>query len=116
MQFALFLYDKEDFQSLSEAEQADIMGQYMAYSEMLEKAGAYVAGEPLDHSSTSRTLRPAGGVEDGPYSETREQLGGYYVIEADSIDAAVEWARKCPSHAHGGHIEVRPIPNYAEMG
>lgn len=116
MQFALFLYDTEDFQSLPESEQAAIIGQYMAYSQMLEKAGAYVSGEPLDHSGTARTLRPSGSVEDGPYSETREQLGGYYVIEAENLDAAMEWARKCPSHKHGGHIEVRPIPNYAEMG
>lgn len=116
MQFALFLYDREDFQSLSEAEQAAIIDQYRAYGELLEKAGAFVSGEPLEHSSTGRTLRPAGGVEDGPYSETKEQLGGFYVIEAENLEAAVDWARKCPAHTHGGHVEVRPIPNYADMG
>ncbi|MEL6662205.1 MAG: YciI family protein [Pseudomonadota bacterium] len=114
MKFALFLYDTEDFQSMSEAEQAEIVGQYGAYSELLEKAGAFVYGEPLDHSGASKTLRPSGTVEDGPYGDTKEQLGGFYIIEADSLDAAVAWARKCPSHAHGGHIEVRPVPNYMD--
>lgn len=114
MKYALFLYDPEEFQKMSEAEQAEIVGQYAAYGELLEKAGAFVFGEPLDHSTTSRTLRPSGDVQDGPYGDTHEQLGGFYIIEADSPEAAMEWARKCPSHAHGGHVEVRPVPDYMD--
>ncbi|MEO0467557.1 MAG: YciI family protein [Pseudomonadota bacterium] len=112
MKYALFLYDSEDFESLPETEQMEIVGQYQAYSLMLEKAGAFVSGEPLEHSSASRTLKASGAVEDGPYADTREQLGGLYIIEAASLDDAVEWARKCPTHLHGGQVEVRPIPNY----
>lgn len=112
MKYALFLYDTEDFQDLPEAEQMEIVGQYAAYSEMLEKAGAFVFGEPLDHSSTSRTLKSDGVVQDGPYADTKEQLGGFYIIEAANAEDAVEWARKCPSHRHGGQVEVRPIPDY----
>ncbi|MEL6568534.1 MAG: YciI family protein [Pseudomonadota bacterium] len=114
MKFALFLYDKEDFQTMDEAAQAEIVGQYGAYSELLEKAGAFVFGEPLDHSGTSKTLRPSGGIEDGPYGDTHEQLGGFYIIEAPSHAEAMDWARKCPAHAHGGHVEVRPVPNYMD--
>lgn len=114
MKFALFLYDNEDFQDLPEAEQMEIVGQYGAYSELLEKAGAFVSGEPLDHSANSRTLKADGTVEDGPYADTREQLGGFYIIEAESLKAALDWARKCPSHSHGGQIEVRPIPDYMD--
>jgi len=111
MRYVLFLYDTEDFQEMDAEAQAAIVGEYAAYSALLEKAGAFVAGEPLDHSSAARTLRASGTVEDGPYSDTKEQLGGFYVIEAESLDAALDWARKCPSHAHGGHIEVRPVPD-----
>ncbi|MEM9739108.1 MAG: YciI family protein [Pseudomonadota bacterium] len=114
MKYALFLYDTEAFETMSEAEQAAIIRQYAAYSELLEKAGAFVFGEPLDHSGTSKTLRPSGDVQDGPYSDTHEQLGGLYIIETPSHAAAMEWARKCPSHTHGGHVEVRPIPNYVD--
>ena len=114
MKYALFLYDREDFQEMGPDEQAAVMAEYAAYSETLEKAGAHVFGEPLDHSSAARTLKASGAVEDGPYSDTKEQLGGFYIIEADSLDAALEWARQCPSHRHGGLIEVRPVPTYMD--
>lgn len=114
MKYALFLYDNEDFQTLPEAEQMEIVSQYAAYSELLEKAGAFVFGEPLDHSTTGKTLKADGAVQDGPYADTKEQLGGFYIIEAETIDAAMDWARKCPSHQHGGQIEVRPVPDYMD--
>lgn len=114
MKYALFLYDKEDFEAMGEAEQAEIIGQYAVYSQLLEKAGAFVSGEPLEHSAASKTLRPSGDVQDGPYGDSHEQLGGFYIIEADTIEAALEWARKCPAHAHGGHVEVRPVPDYMD--
>lgn len=99
---------------MSEAQHAEIVGQYAAYSDMLEKAGAFVFGEPLDLSSAGQTLRPGGIVEDGPYSDTKEQLGGFYIITATSLESAMDWARKCPCHAHGGHVEVRPAPDYMD--
>lgn len=114
MKYVLFLYDTEDFETLPEAEQMEIVGQYAAYSEMLQKAGAFVFGEPLEHSAAARTLKADGTIQDGPYADTHEQLGGFYVIEADSLEVALDWARKCPSHAHGGYIEVRPVPTYMD--
>ena len=114
MKYALFLYDNEDFQTMTPEDQSAIVGEYAAYSEILEKAGAFVFGEPLDESARAKTLRTGGSVEDGPYADTKEQLGGFYVIEAASMDEAVEWARKCPSLRHGGQVEVRPVPDYMD--
>lgn len=114
MKVALLLYGNEDFEAMSPDDQAAIVGAYAAYSERLVKAGAFVCGEPLDDSATGRTLAPDGTVQDGPYSDTREQLGGLYIIEVASLEAAIDWARQCPNHSHGGHIEVRPVPDYID--
>jgi len=113
MQFSLFLYDNESFHDHPEAKQMEIVGEYMAYSEKLKAAGAFIGGEPLDPSSSAKTLRAGGRVEDGPYADTKEQLGGFYIIEVASEAEAISWARECPAFKHGGSIEVRPIPNYA---
>ncbi|MCA8899989.1 MAG: YciI family protein [Hyphomonas sp.] len=114
MQFALFLYDIETFHDQTEAEQMAVVGEYMAYTAELEAAGAHVSGVPLDASTLARTLMPGGAIQDGPYADTKEQLGGLYIIHAGSMDEALAWARKCPSHRHGGRIEVRPIPDYGD--
>jgi len=103
-----------------------IMG---AYNQTLRKAGVFVMTAPLFRTPDARTLRMEGGVttpgtfvntggelkvHDGPYADTREQLGGFYIIEAKSMDEAVEWAGKCPA-AQWGAIEVRQIfEDYAE--
>lgn len=111
MKFAFLLYEAEDaWAGLSEAERREVIGEHMAYVEALARAGAMVAGEPLSPAHTARTLR-AGRVQDGPYADTKEQLGGFYVIEADSMDAALDWARRCPA-AKYGIVEVRPVPDY----
>ena len=108
----LFLFDEEDkFDSLSEEEQGKVVGEYMDYSAALAKAGAMVSGEPLEHSRTSKRIRLVDGalrVEDGPFTDSKEQLGGYYIIEAANLDEALEWAAKCPA-VHYGSIEVRPV-------
>jgi len=81
-------------------------------------AGAFVAGEGLQPPSTSKTVH--GGrdeervVTDGPFAETKEQVGGFYVLECKDLDEAVEWAKRCPIRA--GAIEVRPVMDYAEYG
>ncbi|MEM7766741.1 MAG: YciI family protein [Pseudomonadota bacterium] len=113
MQFALFLYDDERFHDLPEAEQMTVVSAHMAYGEALEKAGVFVHGEPLDHSRDAKTLRDDATVQDGPYADTKEQMGGFYIIDVADWDAALDWAKKSPTHTHGGHVEVRPIPNYA---
>lgn len=112
MQFTLFLYDDQAFHDMPEDRQMQIVGEYMAFGQKLQESGAMVSGEPLAHSRDAKTLR-SGSVEDGPYAATKEQLGGFYVIEVDSFEIALDWARQTPTHRHGGHVEVRPIPNYA---
>jgi hypothetical protein len=90
---------------------AETTGAYMAYATALRESGALVAGDRLDLTSTATTVRVADGktqVLDGPYAETKEQLGGYFIIEAPDLDAALAWAGRCPG-ARFGTIEVRPI-------
>lgn len=131
MRFMLMLYADEragDTFSTADMERAmEIMG---AYNDVLKKAGAFVMTAPLQRSYEARTVRGEGGeidtstfarsvgelnVHDGPYADTREQLGGFYVIEARDMDEAVDWARKCPA-AQWGSIEVRQIfEAYADL-
>ena len=113
MKYALFLYDDErSWTGMTDAEREAVLGEHGAYVDALIAAGVMQGGEPLETSDQAHTLR-AGAVQDGPYADTREQLGGFYVIEADSLDAAVEWARKCPT-AQTGVVEVRPVPDYGQ--
>lgn len=91
--------------------ESGMSAEFGAYHEALVKSGAYLGGERLRPTGTAKSVRVRDGkavVLDGPYAETQEQLGGYYLIEVPDIDAAVDWAAKCPS-ARGGTIEVRPI-------
>lgn len=86
-------------------------GAYAAYNEALEKASAVKGGAGLMPPHAATTLRIRNGkraVADGPYADTKEQLGGFFLIEAESLDAALEWAAKCPSALRGA-VEVRPV-------
>lgn len=111
-QYMLLIYEDETlWQRLSEDERNSIMGEYFAYSKELREAGAYLDGAPLQRTMTARTVRLRDGEQlatDGPFAETKEQLGGFYMVEAESIDEAVQWAAKIPS-ARLGSIEVRPV-------
>jgi len=114
MQYLFLLYDDENkFHSMSEQEVGEVIGAYMIYSEALEKAGAFVAGDPLEHSKEAKRLTVNNGktaVEDGPFTDAKEQLGGFYRIEAKDLDEALDWAAKCPA-ASTGRIEIRPVWN-----
>lgn len=113
MKFTLLIYGAESqWNALSEAEQMAMFEQHGAYSEALVEAGLMVAGEPLDVSATAKRVTDDG-VQDGPYADTKEQLGGFYVIEADSMQTALDWAAKCP-RLPGDLIEVRPVPAYGD--
>jgi hypothetical protein len=108
----LLIYGNEGAQASASKEQ---MGQmyaaYGAYTEAMKKAGVFKAGDPLEGSSTATTVRAPDGkakVLNGPYAETKEQLGGYYLIEAADLDSALSWASRCPG-AQFGAIEVRPV-------
>ena len=88
-----------------------MMTAYDEYNKMLDSKGARIAGEALHPPATATTVRVRDGktvTTDGPFAETKEQLGGYYVIDVPDLDAALSWAARCPGAANGT-IEVRPI-------
>jgi hypothetical protein len=112
MQYLLLIHNDEQLWStLSDEERNSMIQEYGALTAALRDSGTYVGGSQLQPSSTAATVRIRDGeqvVTDGPFAETKEQLGGYYLIEADSLDEALEWAAKIPA-ARTGSIEVRPL-------
>ena len=112
MQYMLLIFGNEaGMQAASKAEMGQMMAAYGAYTEAMKKAGIMVGGDRLQPSAAATTVRVADGktkVLNGPYAETKEQLGGYYIIEVPDLDAALSWAARCPGASHGT-IEVRPI-------
>jgi hypothetical protein len=117
MKYVLLIYDDEQlWAGMSEEERNGIMGEYFAYSEEVFSAGVATAGDALQATSSATTVRIRDGrtvTTDGPFAETKEQLGGYYVIEAADLDEAIKWASKIPS-ARIGSIEVRPILEFPQ--
>ena len=110
MQFTLLLWGDADQESaLPPEERRAIVEQHIAFSRELREAGAHVFGAPLGHASRGRLLR-GGLVTDGPLAETKEQLGGLYVIECAGEDEALDWARKLP-RSPGLVVEVRANPD-----
>ena len=112
MQYLLLIYDKEsDWGNLSAAEQDAIMKEYREFSKSVNESGHYRAGSQLHPVSKATTVRVRDGkrlITDGPFADTKEQLGGYYLIEAKDLDDAVGLAARVPS-ARSGSIEVRPL-------
>lgn len=96
---------------LTSAEKEHWLGAYMAYVEAMSKAGVLKTSTGLQPSATATTVRTVNGktqVLDGPYADTKEQLGGFHIIEVDDLDAALSWAARCPTALHG-IVEVRPL-------
>jgi hypothetical protein len=116
MQYLLQLWadEKRWADPTSAQSQADFAA-YYAYTEALKQAGVFVAGDALQPTSTATCVRVADDgkttVLDGPYADTKEQLGGYYLLELPNLDEAIAWAARCPG-AHHGTVEVRPIMTY----
>jgi hypothetical protein len=112
MQYMLLLYVNEaGWPKLTKAEQEQGMAAYQAYGEALSKAGALKGSNRLGPTTAATTVRLANGkpqVLDGPYADTKEQLGGYFLIDVADLDAALSWAARCPAAGHGV-VEVRPI-------
>jgi hypothetical protein len=112
MKYMLLIYaDEHAWEALPKAEVERGMAAYHAYTEALTQAGVRVASNRLQPIASATTVRVANGktnVLNGPYAETREQLGGFYMIEVPDLDAALSWAARCPGASHGA-IEVRPI-------
>jgi hypothetical protein len=112
MKYLLLIYGNEaGMLAASKDAVGQMMAAYAAYTEAMKKAGVYVGSNRLRPTASGTTVRVANGkteVLDGPYAETKEQLGGYYMIEVPDLDAALSWAARCPGASHGA-IEVRPI-------
>ena len=114
MKYVLLIYDENIANPPSEPDPAAsgrMMEEYGAYTASLRESGAYVAGEALQPNPSATSVRVKDGrtvTTDGPFAETKEGLGGFYLIEAPDLDAALAWAAKCPG-ARYGTIEVRPV-------
>lgn len=110
MQYLILIYgDEAQWTKLSEAEAAKEFAAYMDYTKEMAEAGVLRGGHALKPTMTATTVRKRNGkvtTTDGPFAETKEQLGGYYLIDVPDLDAALKWAAKCPGSAYGS-IEVR---------
>ncbi len=111
MRYLALIYTPEPTTAPSDSEAQQMMAEYGAFTEMVQKQGAFLGGDALQPSSTATTVRLQDGkltTTDGPFAESKEQLGGYYELECKDLDAAVALAAKIPG-ARFGAIEVRPI-------
>lgn len=112
MRYMLLAYvDQSIFPKMSPEEQKQTFGAYQSFVEAVKKAGAFQASGRLEPTSTATTVRVANGktqVLNGPYTETKEQLGGYFLIDVPDLDTALSWAARCPAASHGT-VEVRPV-------
>ena len=113
MRYMLLIYgDEKRRETMSDPEKAAIFQQYGEFTEGIRRSGAFLAGDPLQPTVTAVTVRSKNGKAvrtDGPFAETKEQLGGYYMVEAKNLDEAIAIAERIPSVRVGGSVEVRPI-------
>ena len=117
MQYLLLIYSDEKAGADMSKEAMDaVMGEYMAYTEDMEKSGQMRGGDALHPTASATTVRVQNGktiTTHGPFAETKEQLGGYYLVDCKNLDEAIEWAAKCPG-ARAGSIEVRPVVDFSQ--
>ena len=119
MRYLLTIYgDESGWNDITPEQSQQIMAAYGAFGEEAQAAGVLLGGEGLQPTSTATTVRVRDGealTTDGPFAETREQLGGYYLLECKDLDEAIGWAAKIPG-AQSGSVEVRPVMDYEAMG
>jgi hypothetical protein len=112
MQFALLVFESpEAFAARNSAATDPYLGAWRAYYKSLVEAGIYIGGSPLEVPEAGTTVRIKEGkrrVQDGPFADTKEQLAGFVIVELPSVDAALDWAARCPA-ASAGAVEVRPL-------
>ncbi len=112
MKYLLMIYSSEaDEAKLAPAVEAELMAAYGAYAGAMAQAGVMVGGERLRPTDAATSVRVRAGkteVLNGPYADTHEQLGGYFMIDVPDLDAALHWAARCPTAPYGT-IEVRPV-------
>jgi hypothetical protein len=120
MKYLLLLYgDEGRWADMSEEDMAESVKMWSAFGQKLVDSGAYLAGEGLAPTTEATTVRiQAGEVvhTDGPFAETREQLGGFYLLECPDLDTALGWAAQVPELGAGGSVEVRPVMDYEAAG
>lgn len=112
MRYMILIYgDEATWADLSPERIGEIMTAYFAYTDKLKAAGVYVAGDELQPVAVAKSVRGEGGaqVADGPFVDTKEALGGYYLIDCASEGEALKWAKQCPVTMHGGGVELRPV-------
>jgi hypothetical protein len=112
MQYLLLIYENEkEWENVPKPEAQKIFGEYRTFTQSIAQTGHYKGGNPLQPTTTATTVRVRDGkrqTTDGPFAETREQLGGYYLVDAKDLDEAIALAERIPA-ARTGSIEVRPI-------
>ncbi|HXV92951.1 MAG TPA: YciI family protein [Pseudonocardia sp.] len=118
MKYMLLIYGAQPTEPPSPEEIQAEMDAYWAYEKAVADAGVMLASDALQGVETATTVQVAENgertVTDGPFAETREMLGGYYLLDVPDLDAALEWAARCPGARHGGKIEVRPIMEFEQ--
>ncbi len=114
MKYLLLIYNEETSEPPSPEVGEAIMNEYWAYEKAVADAGVKLASDALQGTETATTVRIQDGervVTDGPFAETREVLGGYYLLDVPDLDAALDWAARCPGSKYGS-VEVRPIMEF----
>jgi hypothetical protein len=118
MKYLLTIYtDESRYASMTPEDSGRLMAEYGAFGREAQEAGVLLGGEGLQPTATATTVRVRDGetlFTDGPFAETREQLGGYYLLECADLDEAARWAAKIPD-ARAGAVEVRPVMDYEAM-
>ncbi len=115
MRYMMLVYSTEPPEGLSQEEAGEIIAAHRKVMDEAIRKGVLQGAEPLAPITTATTVRVDGGktmVTDGPFAETKEHLAGYYILECENLDDAIEWAAKIPTRCRGGDgcIEVRPLP------
>ncbi len=117
MRYLMLIYSSEvEDMKASPAEQEAVMGEYWAFTNEIREKGLNLGGEALQPTNTATTVRVREGkilTTDGPFAETKEQLGGYYLLNCENLDQAIEYAAKIPG-ARYGSIEIRPVWEFGE--
>jgi hypothetical protein len=112
VQYALLIFETaEYFAKREEGGDTEYIASWRAYYKAVVEAGVYLGGEPLHPPETATTVRQREGkrhIQDGPYANTKEQLAGFMLFELPSLDAALDWAARCPASSYAS-VEVRPI-------
>lgn len=118
MKYMLLIYGPPDAVPAEGTPEAEAeMGQWFAFDREVRESGAWLGGDALYPAAAATTVRVRGGeraLTDGPFAETKEVLGGYYIIDVPDLDAAVEWAAKLPNVGRGS-VEIRPLVEFPEQ-